>query len=113
MCSQHLWRVVRRYTPRYGSQRDAAGCRLGPWAASLSKAAEPNLVLAIDVRTYFTVAFQFGDEASFHEAFGGALGAALEDLGVSSGQAFIEVAAVTRLHSVVSATPACVRHSTP
>jgi hypothetical protein len=54
-------------------------------------------VLAIDVGTYFAVAFQFRDEAGFHEAFGDALGAALEDLGVSSEQISIDVAAVTGL----------------
>jgi hypothetical protein len=54
-------------------------------------------VLVIDVGTYLTIAFRFSDGTGFHDTFGAALAGALEDLGVSSEQATIEVAAVTRL----------------
>jgi hypothetical protein len=97
MCAHRLWRRVHRWKPDSESRRGAAGSRLGPWAATISKDDEPTPVLAIDVSTYFTVAFRFGDDVGFHEAFGSALGAALEDLGVSVEQRTIEVAAVQGL----------------
>jgi hypothetical protein len=97
MCSQRLWRGVRGRKPPIESAGEAAGCRLGPWAATLSKDDEPNLVLAMDVGTYLTIAFRFSDGAGVHDAFGAALAAALEDLGVSSEQAAIEAAAVRGL----------------
>ena len=52
------------------------------------------MVLAIDAGTYLTIAVPFGDVATLHDGFGVALGAALEDLGVSSTQTAIEIAAV-------------------
>jgi hypothetical protein len=44
-----------------------------------------------------TIAFRFGTGVSFHEAFSGAVDAALEDLGVSVKQRTIEIAAVRGL----------------
>jgi hypothetical protein len=97
MCAQRLWRVVRLCKPPSESARAVAGSRLGPWAATLSKEDEPASALAIDVGTYLTVAFRFGTDVPFHEAFGGAVDAALEDLGVSVTQRRIEIAAVRGL----------------
>jgi hypothetical protein len=97
MCAHRLWRVVRGWKPHSESRRVVAGSRLGPWAATVSRGDEPISVLAIDVGTYLTVAFRFGDDVGFHETFGGALGAALEDLDVSLDQRTIEVAAVQGL----------------
>lgn len=96
MCTHRLWRKVRGWKP-HSESGPVAGCRLGPWAATLSKDDDPTLVLAIDVGTYLTVAFRLGDEAGFHEAFGAALNAALQDLGVSIEQTTNEVAAIQRL----------------
>lgn len=54
-------------------------------------------MLAIDVGTYLTVAFPLGEPSGFHDAFGAAVGAALEDLGVAAGQIQVEVEAVKTL----------------
>jgi hypothetical protein len=98
MCSLRMWRLVRPWkltgtAPAPG----AAGCRLGPWAATVSMEDKQKPVLAIDAGTYLTVAFPLGNTKGFHDAFGSALGSALEDLGVDAGQIAIEVAAVKTL----------------
>jgi hypothetical protein len=54
-------------------------------------------VLAIDVRTYLTIAFPLGDASWFHDAFAGALDAALQDLAIPLDRIATEVAAVRRL----------------
>jgi len=98
MCSQRLWRMVRSRNLRGTPPATAiAGCRLGPWAATVSTEDERSPVLAIDVGTYLTVAFLFGQPSEFHSAFADALGGALEDLGVPLDQIAIERAAVTVL----------------
>ena len=93
-----MWRLVKSWK-RVGeeSASTAAGCRLGPWAATVSREDERTPVLAIDVGTYLTVAFALGNQASFHRAFADALGSALEDIGVAPERIEVEMAAVTTL----------------
>jgi hypothetical protein len=98
MCSQRLWRRVRLWALSAAPITSrVAGCRLGPWAATVANEDDRQPVLAIDVGTYLTVAFPLGGPAGFHDAFGAAVGATLEDFGVAAGQIQIEMEAVTTL----------------
>ena len=98
MCSQRLWRRVRLWAMNASPNSSrVAECRLGPWAATVSNDDDRQPVLAIDIGTYLTVAFPLGEPAGFHDAFGAAVGAALEDLGVAAGQIQIEVEAAKTL----------------
>lgn len=98
MCSQRLWRRVRLWPVSAAPITSrVAGCRLGPWAATVSTEDDRQPVLAIDVGTYLTVAFPLGAALGFHDGFGIAVGAALEDLGVAPSQIQIEVEAVKTL----------------
>jgi hypothetical protein len=98
LCSPRMWRMVRCWHLRGQPSGPAiAGCRLGPWAATVSEEDDRKPVLAIDVGTHLTVAFPLGKPSEFHTGFAAALGAALEDLDVASEQIAIEQAAVTTL----------------
>lgn len=98
MCSERMWRLVKSW-----KFADAAcdslvtGSKLGPWAATVSREDDRKPVLAIDVRTYLTVAFPLRDAAGFHGGFAEALRHALEDLNVAPDQIAIEAAAVKSL----------------
>ena len=92
-----MWRLVKAWNIRGTPPEAIAGCRLGPWAATLSNEDPRTPVLAIDVGTILTVVFPLGDPAHFHGAFAAALDSALEDLGVGWEQIAIEVAAVKTL----------------
>jgi hypothetical protein len=99
LCTTRMWQRVRSWNLRgTSSHARIAGCRLGPWAATVSEEEDDRTpVLAIDVGTYLTVAFPLSTPSEFHRGFSASLGAALEDLGVASEQIAIEQAAVTTL----------------
>lgn len=98
MCSQRLWRMVRDWTSgRVLPHPGAGGQLLGPWAATVSRDDTRIPVLAIEVRTYLTIAFPLGDASAFHDALAGALEAALQDLEIPLDRIATEVAAARRL----------------
>ncbi|MGH9408043.1 MAG: DUF6933 domain-containing protein [Vicinamibacterales bacterium] len=99
LCAQRLWRLVRGWDARsLGCESAVDEASLGPWAATVFRENERDLVLVIDVRTYLTVAFRLGGSLSeFRDAFAVALGVALDDLGVPRSRIGLEVKAVGRL----------------
>jgi hypothetical protein len=98
MCSQRMWRLVRKWTSEAAPSEPAVeGRLLGPWAATVSNEDERSPVIAIDVGTYLTIVFPLGDASGFHDAFAGALDVALRDIGVPRDQIAVEVEAVKGL----------------
>ena len=98
MCSQRMWRIVRSWKlPGGAPDVSLTGCRLGPWAATISREDERVPVVAIDLATYLTVAFPLSDPVSFHGGFADALSYVLEDVGATSERIAIEAAAVRTL----------------
>jgi hypothetical protein len=82
MCSQSMWRLVKGWSQPTRLPPRPATARLGAWAAAICKDADDTLVIALEVQTYLTLVFPYGDGGMIHDRFSVALRAALEDLGV-------------------------------
>ena len=93
MCSQHMWRRVKSWSQPIKPRQRPAAARLGDWAATTFTENGDDLVIAMEVQTYLTVVFPFGERAVFDGGFSRALSGALEDLGVMPDASAIELSA--------------------
>jgi hypothetical protein len=89
MCGQKLWRNLLDPN-RTRAKRSSAvpeqpifqNVIFGPWAATLARFDDRDIVIALDVAARLTVAFRFYTRERFHRDFAEAVSYALEDLGV-------------------------------
>jgi hypothetical protein len=82
MCAQGMWRLVKAWRQPTEQALHRSPARLSNWAATRFTDEGETLVLALEVQTYLTVVFPYGDGELFQERFSRALTASLEDLGV-------------------------------
>jgi hypothetical protein len=95
-CASKLWPVVGAWDPGGSRAAERSGL-LGPWAATRLKEDELDLIVAISAPTYLTLVIPQDGAAAMASAFPAALAHALKDLGISSPQVEIEMAAVSSL----------------
>jgi hypothetical protein len=93
MCAQKLWRLVKPWTAPLSersesnvpalSERSESNGRLTDWAATIFTENGDSLVIAMEVQTYLTLVFPYGEGEVFEDGFVAGLVSALHDLGVA------------------------------
>jgi hypothetical protein len=96
MCTRKLWRALGHggQPPPHAAPSLIPGVALGGWAAKVFRSEGRDLVVALEQRTYLTLAFPLAPRTSFRANFATALGAILSDLGVPDELVQAESAAV-------------------
>ena len=82
MCAQKLWSLVKPWKLAL-SERSEANGRLTDWAATIFTENGDSLVIAMEIKTYLTLIFPYGEGEVFEDGFVTGLVSALRDLGIA------------------------------